>query len=556
MPRRGAFIIEEVGALARGLEYVTPATASRQLAAVRLLIDEVKPEGIYRWNAIQARITGFPAVQSGPSGDLVVVGAPLAHDLRELAVRLGVRAPESRSAAYTCAELAAQWRVSKRTLERWRKRGLRFCMVRPSATPGRGQLSVGVRKVDAQQFARSNERLIARAGKWSRLDEVTRKKALGLAGQLAQQGERGVVNISRQVATAIGRSTESVRTLLVATGHLPRSQFSPRRGATPQSMRSVQGMIMRGLGIGEVGRRMGLSKSAADRLVMSVRRKRLGGLLPRLLPDDVAVPATFPREDASSVLLAPPSVRSGLAPPGDIGRPHDWVETSSTIPIGEASQSEHCQRILACRYLLWRSREVARAHPLDRMGEPALDQIECDLRWCSALTRTLFISALPEIARRLQVAQRRRIAQIAPQVLADALIQAAHALCELVYRADAQQLASGRVRVDRALALSLGKPSSTPKGQGDATRYAVSASSRRFDPLESCFPWQRGMRILPARVARLPVGTAGLDLWQERLGWSGAAPVTMEQLAKSRRKPRWVIAGQMSKLLGAAKSRD
>jgi len=168
--------------------------------------------------------------------------------------------------------LADRWGVSKRTLLRYRDRGL---VARRVVEGPRGTLRFTPRAIAA--FERANHAALRRAGGFSRMDAAQRDALLERARELERTGVRGAAAIARRLAADAGRSPEAVRTLLLARG------FAPGTPAGPWSERERRVALRahdRAIEPAAITRRLGRPTASVRRMIDVGRTRRLCAVLP------------------------------------------------------------------------------------------------------------------------------------------------------------------------------------------------------------------------------------------------------------------------------------
>ncbi len=553
MPRARTFVIEEMGSLGAQLSFVPAESARRQFECLRKVLSEVRPDGLYRVHDIEYRITQFRREQRSKQADVQAVGSSLVRDLHELALRLTARAPLSPAEAWTLRQLAAHWRVSTRSLHRWRARGLLCAWVLQSAPRAGAHARVlGVLRDDALAFATAHRALLARASTFSVMDANTRQRILAEAGALARAGERRISRAAAAIASRVGRSSESVRGLLhahpSASSGLLVGRRKERSGAQAVALR----WFMRGEGASRIARRLGCSRAAADRLIQRARCESLTDASHLLMPASAVIPSTFARADASEVLLAPDGVWSNLLSAAPLVPTHHWLQLKPAAMPPVARVARECQRMMAVRYLMWSAQHEIGRLTKPRPTERALDQIETKLRFARLILRALMADLMPTVVNRLTVWSGVDPTRWGSRDVSRVLQLAAQTLRDVLFDADPLQLASQRVKLPRAFALALDRrlisaqrPSSPATRQGD-TRVAMR------EPLDLLCPWQRHADALARRVARLERGSVEESLWHMRLGWDGNPPQSLANMARALRKPVGVVARQLGRAIAPA----
>jgi RNA polymerase primary sigma factor/RNA polymerase sigma factor len=181
----------------------------QQVDSAEKLLNELDPKRTYTCKYIFHRVTKN-GHESDP--DLKFTGKEACHDLRLFIEDLSNAAKVSASAVdeqvLTVDELAKQFRVSKKTVSRWRRQGL---VSRRFLFDGRRRLGFLQSSVD--RFAALNEERIRRGAKFSLLTDEERKQIIERARSLAQAGAFPAT-VTKQTAQEKGRSVETVRAML------------------------------------------------------------------------------------------------------------------------------------------------------------------------------------------------------------------------------------------------------------------------------------------------------------------------------------------------------
>ena len=126
LPRLKLQVLRE---LERELRFAPPDALRRDIGRVEALISDVSPETAYPDEWVVFRVTGYRREQSSKGA---TVGAALLADLAAFLERLcdaaGLTTTELEAAGFDTLSvegLCGEWKVSRKTLDRWRRRGLR-----------------------------------------------------------------------------------------------------------------------------------------------------------------------------------------------------------------------------------------------------------------------------------------------------------------------------------------------------------------------------------------------------------------------------------------------
>ena len=177
-----------------------------QADSAEKLLNELDPKRTYTCKYVCHRVTNN-GYESDP--DLKFTGKEARHDLRLFVEDLSDAARVPASAAgervLTVDELARQFRVSTKTVSRWRRQGLvsrRFLFD--------GRKRVGFLQSSVDRFVAQNEERVRRGAQFSQLTDEERKQIIERARCLAQAGGCPA-KVTKRIAQETGRSAETIR---------------------------------------------------------------------------------------------------------------------------------------------------------------------------------------------------------------------------------------------------------------------------------------------------------------------------------------------------------
>lgn len=308
----------------------------------------------------------------------------------------------------TIEDLCARWKVSRKTIERWRRQGLWCRRVRITPTkrttatdlaatpprragpprrresaPGRRGRESSATALSRSWFALSTverfERLVRmrdldgpdpasirspRSGK--RLTPTVRRRIVRHAERYARLLHLPLMRICRRLAERYGTTPETIRRTLHSIEAEPRTRSAERSRTT--SMRSDRAAI--------------------------VRRLRAA------LPQGRIVGPTFTLPSAGEVLLAPKPVRTNLR----AWRPASLVAlTAEARTAAPADAETEFQRAVACCFLLWRAGlTIESSKALRAISADDLDRVVVDLLWAARLRTELVRSQIALVLRTIE----------------------------------------------------------------------------------------------------------------------------------------------------------
>ncbi len=541
MPAFSKLHIGALNELARQLRFAPTETLRRQLDRTRGLAEEIDPAIAYPEDWIVYRITGYRPELAAP---VAFAGEALLADVSGLVERLSAAAKLSQSdldpSRYLDLEaLCARWRVSRKTVERWRRMGLVAMRVQGAA--GRPKLLFPLESVE--RFERLQGPRIAEAGGYSRIDAGREERMLRRAAAYARLGCT-LNQAAKRIAKRYGRALETVRQVLRRHEQSAPKPLFAQRG--PPGVRE-RDLIARAHWLGiepaQAAKRLSRSTATIHRVADDERAARLR-VLSGVVSGIAATHQTGPARGAKKKpegdpRLAHTAVVSGLGAPGERDL-LDFIVAARAegVALGVVEKA----RAAAYQALIWRAAAAIAGLPAHGAGALVLDRIETDLRWAARLKAELIRSHLPLLVRTLEGAIGRPLEEVRASVLGGLIAQAIGALGEAV---DAFEPAKGgRLAAPAGLALTrLGTrfarehEEETKVASGRARAAArVSPGVGMDDWTRRLAPWQHfGARIWLEPASRVRAGLSALAprerlVLEHRFGW-GPAPATLHEVA-------------------------
>ncbi|MEM7754928.1 MAG: hypothetical protein AAF297_04755 [Planctomycetota bacterium] len=374
-----------------------------QIERAEALAAEITADTEYPTEFLLFRLTGYRDSAAGARLSDVVSGADLIADLSAMVERLSAAArlapADVPTDAVTLDTLADRWSVSRKTIERFRRRGL---VARRVTGEGRG---AGTRLVFTSASIAAFETragdAVRRAATFRRVDDAEEVQILRRARRYRARLGCSLSAAAERLAVRTGRSHEGVRALLLRHDERERAH---RGGAPifPEPVRRDRGsrfaLLRRsrdGAEPAELATLAGNDARGAQRLVSGLRLQLL-----RRIASAGPVSRVFERDDAESVLLGPAIVREGLSAAPPACTLVEQLATNRDARPGSADDER--VRSTAMLFLMWRaSRRVA---GIDGRVAPAaaLDSAETDLRWAWLLQAELLGEQFGAVVRTLE----------------------------------------------------------------------------------------------------------------------------------------------------------
>ncbi|MFG0326888.1 MAG: hypothetical protein ACF8SC_06435 [Phycisphaerales bacterium JB037] len=269
MPPLARLRVAALAELAGQLRFASREALRRDLGRVEQLADEIEPDRLYPVAWVVERITGYrPADDDGT----MLVGEAMLGDLSALVERLCDAAAltlEELGEVLDADALAARWGVSRKTLSRYRRRGL--IARRGLDAEGRARLVFTPEAV--ARFESTQASAIERARRFTRIDDATESRVLERARRYAAAG-LGLNEAAARIARRYGRSHEAVR-LLLARSDDAGALFDRSGPMSDRERARAYRAWKRGAGAAESARRMSRPVSAVRRGIHIHRLARL-----------------------------------------------------------------------------------------------------------------------------------------------------------------------------------------------------------------------------------------------------------------------------------------
>jgi RNA polymerase sigma factor (sigma-70 family) len=335
---------QDLAELLMQLRFTPQKKRTTQLDAAERLFRLVERDKDYPFDFVHFSITGFyPKSQAQHE---LMQGDALRDDLRifisKLAGQLARPVSEQSQKIYTIQELAGLFDVSRKTVDRWRKRdliGRRYIFED-------GLRRFGFLQSTVDEFVREHRDLIAKARGFKRLTSKQKRQIVEQARRLASRGALSRHQIIERISAKLGRSHETVRLALGQheEAHPDRPIFRKPPGVIdPAQAAELYRLYRQGTSVRELMERFDRSRSSIYRIV---NRGRAKALLARRI-DFIA----------GDALLRQSGEKSALTEPIDAERTSatDRVEPFSLL--GEHLLPEYMQ-VLKDTPVLNREREV------------------------------------------------------------------------------------------------------------------------------------------------------------------------------------------------------
>lgn len=511
--------------LAAQLRFAPPAALRKDLERAEALAAEIDAELTYPEDWVVFRVTGYRPEIDEPA---MIVGAALLSDLSALVERLSDAAritwEELGPGAWLDVEgLGARWSVSKKTLDRYRRKGL--IARRVLGDRGMPKLAFSIEAIE--RFETNNPNMLKRAAGFDRIEPVIEERMIRRARRYEQRLGYSLNEAAARLAERFGRSHEGVRKLLQRAQNDEAIFDDPGWLTGPQRKLAFRA-DRRGVDPGRIAARLGKSRGTVHRAINERRAELLNGLrlswhLPRKMCDDPT---------AASLLEAGPA-KSGLGQPGQTDL-LAFVEDASLrhVPIGV----EESARAQAYQYLLFKSDTLIARLGHIRISATLLDEIETMLQWAARLKTELVRQELALMVDTFEERLGCPLSQVRSEKLRKLVSVAMQALADGVDKFD--PFRGGRLAAPVGLSVSHAAAQWVKThGLAPAGRAApvLKPGIEIADWTRAIAPWQRWLepdrRVLDGLEA---VAFEDRVFLEARFGWDGSPPRTLEEMAKVR----------------------
>ena len=265
--------------------------------AERLLV-EIDPSKVYSYEYLCFRITDY---RPDTTPSQTMPGTEVRHDLRlfveDVSDSADIPVEQAGEQVHTVEELSKLFKVSTKTIQRWRDQGLvsrRFLYG--------GRKRVGFLRSSVDRFVSCNRERIERGERFSQMDDEERNEVIDRSRRLAQVGGCPA-EVARRVAKHFGRSAETIRyTIKQFDQKFPHIAVFPESTGplTKEARERIYQQFRRGESVESLAKRSCRTRTSIYRIVNEMRAERILALPLDYIPND-----QFHRSNAEAKILAP-----------------------------------------------------------------------------------------------------------------------------------------------------------------------------------------------------------------------------------------------------------
>ena len=267
------FLNSDLAELAHQLTLSPTRIRPAQIGGIERLLGLIEPDRAYPYDFVCFHITEYR--RRGESAGAMIPGAALIRDLISMAevitrtAQLPIRTLGEPS--LTHEEVTTRLGVSKKTIRRWRPRGLLGVWV--TFEDGVSRLAFLTRSVD--RFARQNKALVARGAAFKQLTSKERRDIVDRARVILTRKRLKLTAVARVIAAETDRALETVRYTLrrydrANNGNTP---LFDRTGDVPldDRYRMIVGRHRAGESVASIAESVASTESAVSAILREVR---------------------------------------------------------------------------------------------------------------------------------------------------------------------------------------------------------------------------------------------------------------------------------------------
>lgn len=339
-----------------------------QVNRAERLLAELEPKRSYSYRYLCHRVTDFRP-ESYP--DLKLSGQEARHDLRlfieDVSDAADMPADNAGEPVLTVEQLSDRFKVSTKTIARWRQQGL---VSRRFVFDGRKR--VGFLMSSVEKFVAGNEDRVRRGGRFSQLTPDEKDMIVERARRLAHAGGCPA-EVTKRLAQKMGRSVETIRyTLKQFDQEHPDMALFPESSGPLSALtkKKIYNQYRRNVSVDALAKAHCRTKTSIYRVINEMRAVRI-----LELPLDCIENPLFAKAGAEAVILGPPPE----VPPAPkktrlpSGLP-TYLASLYEVPLLTREQEEYLFRKL--NFLKYRAAKLRESLDPDRAKSSQMDQIE------------------------------------------------------------------------------------------------------------------------------------------------------------------------------------
>ncbi|WP_169978163.1 sigma-70 family RNA polymerase sigma factor [Tautonia rosea] len=312
-----------------------------QLDRAERLLAEIEGSKVYPFEFLCYRITGYRADSSSL---LTINGRDVRHDLRlyveDLSRTVGQPVDEATEPVLTVEDVSRRYRVSTRTVNRWRRQGL---VARHFRVEGR--IKVGFLESSLDRFVSEHREQVDRGTRFSQLSDAERDEIIRRARRMAAVRQASLAEIARRIARKMSRSPETIRMTLKTYDreHPDRAIFPGSTGPLdPEARAQIYRKFRTGTSVEILAKQYGRTRSSIYRVLNELRAERLLEMKLEYMHNE-----SFDDPKAAAEILADMPVPADGKPPRKVKAPKGlppYLASLYEVPLLSREQEAHLFR--------------------------------------------------------------------------------------------------------------------------------------------------------------------------------------------------------------------
>jgi RNA polymerase primary sigma factor len=282
------------------VRFAPPKQRKKQIDSAEELLDTIEKDKEYPYEFVCFKITGYrPTAQASTK---LIKGSELAEDLRifiwKLSGQVAPPASAQNEKLYMKKDLALKLNVSTKTIDRWRKRGLKF---RKYVFDDRIK-RLGFLESTVDKFIKEHPAIIEKAKRFTRLTAKQKNQIIEQAAELSRQTILSRHQIIKKIAAQTITGHETIRNLLLNYQKINSQKGvdirKPSKHLDTSEAFELDGLHKQGRSLKELMNRFNLSRSSIFRIL---KQRRIQSLLSRRI--DFIQSNDFLKSDAEEKII-------------------------------------------------------------------------------------------------------------------------------------------------------------------------------------------------------------------------------------------------------------
>jgi len=362
-----------VGELAKQLTAGLVRLRKGYVDSAEALLRIIKPEVEYPYEFVVYRLTGYRARSDTMAP---VLGAGLRHDLLHLILELcesfDLPADSYSELVYDTPSLARRFRVSTKTVQRWRRRGL----VARKLVFADGKKRIGFLHNSVRAFIDRRRQAMLRSVRFTQMTDAERQEILRRAKRIVSCTGCCLHEVSKRLAARTGRAVETIRyTIRRHDRDNPHDAIFPDHDAplNGQAKAVVYRCFLQGVPVPSLAKRYGRSRGSIYRVINEMRARQL---LNRRI--EYVYNPQFDLPGAEELILQEPQEPSAAdAKPRRARPPRDlppYLQALYDLPLLTPARERHL--FTKYNYLKYRADQLRRKLDLNHVRAAHLRKVE------------------------------------------------------------------------------------------------------------------------------------------------------------------------------------